>query len=384
MSNQENKNSKLYNFADEWNEIENKLQDDLFWYFISNDTSDNIKYNRIDFLFDILKEKKTNNNKLHSYHKYLEEYNSGSELNWEEVKKLFNDFVEWYDDRSIYHLIGYLTCFNFSSVKNILVIYNRLKNKKSFELDLKKLISDKFYKDKKSKEKYGTEYLNYDKPVYVKQILLLYNIITYQQSDFNYRFPFNKYKEQNWSLEHIHAQNAEEFITIKELKDWLEDLTILSESYNRDGQQANFTILEELQVEIKKIPETDIIDKKYKQRITDLKEETDRFFNKDYVDNLSLLDGITNSSLGNLNFRKKREKIIKIDIKGEVLVDGKKVKTFIPIATKNVFLKYYTKNSDEIQMSYWGFSDRRDYVKSIDDTIIEYLNDKSNSEDKNG
>jgi len=46
-----------------------------FWFFVNNDISDRKKSNRIDFLFDLIKEKpKKSNNKLYSYHHYLKEY----------------------------------------------------------------------------------------------------------------------------------------------------------------------------------------------------------------------------------------------------------------------------------------------------------------------
>jgi uncharacterized protein with ParB-like and HNH nuclease domain len=71
---------KTNQFAEEWNTIENQLQDDKFWYFVSNDTSDKKEANRIDYLFDVICEKpKTDDNSLFSYHFYLQKFNQ-SEL----------------------------------------------------------------------------------------------------------------------------------------------------------------------------------------------------------------------------------------------------------------------------------------------------------------
>ena len=39
--------------------------------------------------------------------------------------------------------------------------------------------------------------------------------------DENLRFPFDKYKSSSWSLEHIHAQNAETLNTTEKRKEWL-------------------------------------------------------------------------------------------------------------------------------------------------------------------
>jgi len=52
----------------------------------------------------------------------------------------------------------------------------------------------------------------HEDPKDIHKILLLFNIISMMEiEDESVRFPFDKYKENGtqWSLEHIHAQNAE-------------------------------------------------------------------------------------------------------------------------------------------------------------------------------
>ena len=44
---------------------------------------------------------------------------------------------------------------------------------------------------------------------------------------------------------------------------------------------------------------------------------------------------------------------------------------FIPVCTRNVFLKYYSK--DPSQIHYWSASDRSDYLDAIKSTLHEYL-----------
>ena len=44
---------------------------------------------------------------------------------------------------------------------------------------------------------------------------------------------------------------------------------------------------------------------------------------------------------------------------------------FIPICTRNVFLKYYSK--DPSQIHYWSETDRKDYYDTIKTTIAPYL-----------
>jgi len=71
------------------------------------------------------------------------------------------------------------------------------------------------------------------------------------------------------------------------------------------------------------------------------------------IDNLALLSSRVNSSLSNNIFPLKRE----------ILIDKDKLGEFVPICTKNVFLKYYSKRADNLY--FWNQSDRKDYLKEI-------------------
>ena len=79
------------------------------------------------------------------------------------------------------------------------------------------------------------------------------------------------------------------------------------------------------------------------------------------IENLALLAAEDNSSLSNGPFIEKREKIIEMDKDGE----------FIPICTKNVFLKYYTKKLSDVY--FWSKQDQEDYKDSIIKTLEKFL-----------
>jgi hypothetical protein len=78
---------------------------------------------------------------------------------------------------------------------------------------------------------------------------------------------------------------------------------------------------------------------------------------------MALLSTEDNSALNNNIFPIKRDKIIELDEKG----------SFIPICTKNVFLKYYSK--DVTQNSEWTKKDRDAYLKEIKRKLKEFLPD---------
>ncbi|MRM95372.1 hypothetical protein D1Z98_10535 [Riemerella anatipestifer] len=58
---------------------------------------------------------------------------------------------------------------------------------------------------------------------------------------------------------------------------------------------------------------------------------------------------------------KKKKKIIEREIEG----------TFIPICTKNIFMKYYSENVKDIEI--WNESDRISYINEIQKVIDQYL-----------
>ena len=84
----------------------------------------------------------------------------------------------------------------------------------------------------------------------------------------------------------------------------------------------------------------------------------------DSIGNLALLDAATNRSYKNAMFPIKRKRNIQNDMNG----------IFVPICTKNVFLKFYSKKLGEVM--YWNESDADDYVKAIQEVLSEYLPDQ--------
>ena len=79
------------------------------------------------------------------------------------------------------------------------------------------------------------------------------------------------------------------------------------------------------------------------------------------ITNLTLLDKDSNSALNKAIFEIKRNRII----------EREKTNSFVPICTRNVFLKYYTEFPK--QLYYWSNKDREDYLAEIVKTIGNYL-----------
>ena len=68
----------------------------------------------------------------------------------------------------------------------------------------------------------------------LQKVLTLFNVETERlMDDGKRRFPFDKHKDSIWSLEHIHAQNAESLKKNKDILTWLESHIALFEIFWR-------------------------------------------------------------------------------------------------------------------------------------------------------
>lgn len=368
---------KQLEISEEWDRIESTLQNDQFWYFINDNATQEHDTPRIDFLFNLIKKKrKEETDPFFSYRHYAQELKDKQTLNWLAVKDLFERLQEWYDDRTVYHLIGFVVSTGITSITKLTEL-NNLYTKKQFREKLQGIIKNHFQKNKDGDLLYHPLHLNYGNANQATiETLLLFNIETYEKSDPSFRFPFDRFKREKWSLEHIHAQNAGNFTTNLEVSDWCNDIYDLIEEFDvlKDKKKEDLRATKEKLGQLKAAVATNMganISPENKKTLQDLSLAFEEHFDTHSISNLSLLDGSTNSAIGNQPFLAKRKDILDIDNKGWVVSKGERQKAFIPICTKNAFLKYYTKEVK--QMAYWGHNDRKDYLAAICETLKNYL-----------
>lgn len=330
---------KQLEIASEWDRIEYALQDDSFWYFINK--NENTLPTRIEFIFNLMSDKPSDD-KYSTFHFFNEKFKTKSEKeindNWQEIKKYFQTLEEWYNDRELYHKIGYLIAIG-TNIKNILK-EKKEKSKTKFSYWIDQEIESKFKNVNLEEVEYNGKY--------VREILLLHNIQTMlnNENETN-RFPFDRYKKESWDVEHIHAIATEVNVKIENQIDWLKNNFIKTDNHRN----------EELNNRIEFIKSGNTIDENEFEDIVDyvLGEEDNS------LRNLCLLDSGTNRSYKNDSFKEKRKKIIEREIEG----------TFIPICTKNVFMKYYSANVKDIEV--WNENDRTSYFEKIQKVINQYL-----------
>jgi hypothetical protein len=333
--------------ASEWDRIEYALQDDSFWYFINK--GENNLATRIEFILNLIADKKEKDEDLYTFRFFSEKFNtiSESEINdkWKEIKKHFQTLEEWYNDRELYHKIGYLITIG-TDIKTIIEDKNG-NSRKKFEELLDNKIANVVNKKSIDDLEYGNDNTQ------IINILLLHNILTVLKSaDDSSKFPFDKYKDkkkEGWSIEHIHAQNSEIISEIADFEEWNNsiDENLLTEDIKK-------RLLEFKKDKKKEVVESLVIE--ISNLFGDIEVHS--------IDNLALLTKNDNSKLNNGLFPVKRERIIKLEKEG----------AFVPLASKKVFQKYFEGCTKQI--SKWEEKDRIAYLNDIKNTLNHYINHK--------
>lgn len=208
---------KKLNLSSEWNMIEQNLHDDKFWYFL-NRTNNPLKYSsRIEFIFDIISGRTLRSRKYHTFETFQKLITAtGAEKVWFKVKQTYNLLNEWYADRELYHIIGYLL---EQGVKiEDLISEWKLRNKTQFRTEyLRGKVKDTI-------KNINIPELSYNERADVKKVLLLFNILTVLQKDnSDMRFPFNRFKTEKWDIEHVCSQ-TDRTLEKSGIFQWCEDI----------------------------------------------------------------------------------------------------------------------------------------------------------------
>lgn len=388
----------------EWNEMERKFQDDQFWYFISDDNRGT--QTRIDVLFDFVTCRDEGKDADYSYREFQKLYdfcrnqerNKTDELfvsnwskttdiqnmqdAWRQVRKTFDRLVAWYEDNLFYHYVGYLIAVGNSPLK----IYNQLEEEKNMRkqennerewtvddtmLTLRKMMMKYFYQSNSYIDKDAIDEFEYPSE-YISRVLLLFNVECCRKGQ-NVRFAFDKYKKGKWDVEHVDSRND---ATLQEYEDrmrWLKNVKFIlgMEQNDRAKELANQcqALIEDFTARIKVDVEQynsfyRTINKYYAAESGENDVEVDLTTKKkDYISNLTLLDSATNREYKDAPFAYKRYCIVKYDKEGE---------RFIPLCTRNLFLKYYSdsnKESSYLDMMRWNGADRKGYMKAIHEAV---------------
>lgn len=361
-NNDGNKFLKQLSIASEWDAIAQVLQNQEFWYFICGKEK---RYEtRIEFIFDLMKGKNIDDGDNYTFNEFYKDFESGKTINsiWLEVKQNFLTFEDWFKENDFYHLVGFLisTGKSIEEIKKLSHGSSKIKFKDKLRIEARKAI------------KVPLEDLNFDDhKKEIRYALLLFNIISIIDSKkSNLRFPFNHYHSQHWDIEHIRPRTSKD-INNKDKLNWalsvLEYFIGLSyEKKNEKEFREQIGLLKSFEVQgfcnrlLFILEDQDKSGTIFKSLLDDLK----KYFKEDVqnddpdgLSNLTLLDEGTNRMYKNSFFPVKRKHILNVEKRG----------VFMPLCTKNVFLKAYSSQLGEVM--FWGANDAKDYFNELKSTL---------------
>jgi Protein of unknown function DUF262 len=356
--------------AYEWDLLEKTLQGGDFWAFVSNDIAK--QGARIDFLFKLVARQEGMKPSADDYATFnhfsekLSPKDADREEAWLAVKRTFMLLEEWFQDRRLYHLVGFLI-WSGMDVNDIRAIADG-STKEVFKEKLRETIRDRAlglgapsdstkFREWIVEQVDGLEYPGSSNRI--RSILLLFNLATLlENTQSNMRFQFESFKTAMWDIEHVRSVAPDRPNSDKGQTEWLKHcLGYLEQTGEasklekqigaslalptKEARQANFDLLYE--------------------KILRHFHEADTEEPNHGIDNLVLLDYATNRSYKNAVFAVKRHRILSLDRHG----------TFVPLCTRNVFLKSYTLRVDHVM--FWAEQDSDGYRNVLIDTLHRFF-----------
>lgn len=357
--------------AVQWDNFERDLRDPELWAFITGSAAQ--RPTHMDLLFGAMAGS-TDGKEPHRYWVFeelrprIEE--SSSEF-WRDVVRMHGLLTGWFHDRTLYHLIGFLIATGDRyEFERIVELADGATNR-SFRLDLIDRIADRVGQTRTSL--YDLNYEQHREAC--QRLLLLMNVATVlgppddKSERRTQRFSFRDHARGNWSVEHIHAQNAAPLTRAEQWKTWLhlhrQGLSVIP---GRTEEQ-NSELFDRIDSIIQSIDSRAVgIEEKFRtlegEILAAFAATGDPALGDDVhlLPNLALLDRGHNSALGNSVFEVKRQEILRLDRQG----------FYIPPCTRNAFLKYYTEGADQ-QLHLWGPPDREAYYEALLRAVEPYL-----------
>ena len=375
---------KQSHIVEQWDIIEKQLRQPNFWAFVKDDAADEGYSCRIEYLFDLISQKsKSEKDELYTYLRFDEMVTKRNGVKglwdlWVRIENDFNTLLSWYQKRDYYHKIGYLIAEKGASILNSLLDMSTKQKKTRFEEKINWLIK-KDLLISTDDDIYTYSYDDSRQKSALNRILFFYNVESTRIATAQDSFPFELYKKENWTLEHIHAQNSERIDRTDKAKweEWIDlNTAALKRLNNRfgEGHLHNPHPVIELLQENKKIvrSNTYVFD-----TFTRCFDSVNDYYNKmalaeggspetHTISNMALLSGSVNALISNSVFEVKRQLIIEKDAEG----------AYIPYCTRLVFLKYYNKDKQDFsvqQSFYWSEEDRKNYLANIQDVLKDVL-----------
>lgn len=312
---------------------------------------DEVKY-PINYLYLLFAEKKDGQTKLTL--DLIEQHSNNAIALYKEILKLHYTLQDWFDDKEIYHYLGFL--FNITekqkkiSFKNVWELWLASKTRKDFILSLKKEIRKHFVIDNEIFD-YKDLRINWyvDKPSELIRTLILMDVI-YSVKTNQIRLPYYCFTKHSNDVEHIFPQNPAE---LKDKKKYVEFL----DKYYSEKNEVKF--------DLSKFSKKQD-DEKYIKSIDDYIQNKTSNFAVNSIGNLVLLFNKLNKSISNSIYSTKRSRIIEFHNQGN----------FIQPHTFKVFVRDFNDvNQLNKDYEYWTNDDIVKNSTYINQQVINFFKD---------
>jgi hypothetical protein len=341
--------------AAHWDGIERDLRVPEVWAFVTGEAAGEATH--ISLLLDTLAGGQRGRERppFHTFETLRGPIEEDPHGFWRDVVDLHSLVLGWYDDRDLYHKVGYLIAVGRTFED--LVRLSGGKGRSAFEASL----------DDEIREHLGLTTSEVADLAYTSRktadVLLLMNVETIRHMrDSSERYSFRAHASGAWSLEHIHAQNAEPLNTVEQWTAWLKFHRNALADFPAPDEGRRVALLERID-EVLSAPVNQQSFSALAQEVTGLLSPADETEDEVHsIANLALLGIRDNSALNHSVFEVKRREIIRRD----------KERSYIPACTRNVFLKYYTETGSQ-QLHFWSAADRRAYLAAIEEAVGPYL-----------
>lgn len=346
--------ARTHEIAAQWDSIERDLQHPDVWAFVADEAAAESP-TRITLLLDTLAggPRGRARPRFHTFDVLREKVEQSSpDAVWNEVVQLHALVLGWYENRDHYHKIGYLVAVGQRFSDLVALASGRAKS------EFGGLIDDRI-SESLDLTPSGVMALSYESDTQkCARLLLLMNVETVRRmKDSTERYSFRIHRRQAWSLEHIHAQHAESLTKVEQWTEWLRlhrdalaDLPTLDDARREELLRRIDEVGEKIDRQVFQVLARDVA-AAFTLADTSAAAAAHSMHS---VSNLALLASGHNSALNNAVFEVKRRRILELDREG----------AYIPICTRQVFLKYYT-DADAQQVHFWSTQDREAYLAAI-------------------
>lgn len=368
--------------AYEWDQLEKALQADAFWCFLSNERGK--LQNRIGFLFDLVARAEglppeavhDTYGIFYVFSQKLRAPGANPKQEWRKIKQAFLMLEEWFEERTLFHMVGFLVAEGMG-INEIREISGQC-TKSEFEHRLRqeifaKVIGGQLAEDTEEqsiRERVAEklEIIEYGPHrAKIRSILLLFNLATLlQNSRSNIRFQFDSFKSERWDIEHVRSVTTDKPERHSDRVAWFGHVLgyfKFHKAQKDEEQQAQDELGKEIEafVKLSKTEATnEVFDPLYDKVLASFGENAGEEADHG-IANLALLDQHTNRSYKNAVFAVKRKRLLELDQAG----------IFVPLCTRNVFLKCYSPKADNVM--FWSEHDRDAYQQAIIETLVNFF-----------